>query len=500
MRWFHVLLWLFVLLLSTPAQAATALRLESCEVERILLQPWLQVYEDVHGGYTLADFLAASPEELAVTSPLYLQPDLGSAALWLRFEVVNNGDADCQLWLFPGAARARDIRLFQQQHGQWQRSVAGANWPLAVWAAPLRLPTFELQLPAGQSRSFILRMDNRPPLAMQPMLLTYDDLLRAQMAESTADGVIFGVVGLLVLLSLAVGMIYRMPVLFAHASVVLLYVAFVALRAGYGFVYLWPDAPVLDSNLIILLRAAMGVMVLGFLRLLLKVRRMPAWCRWLVTSWQAMLVLYGLAQVLLGGIFLNTTLSWAISGVSALLMLGMTWIGHRQRLGYNWFCYLFPSLLALQMLIQTGFVFKLWQLSTYEYSWYSMSALPGALLLVYTLVSQVQLGRAREKQAMLDIDQLKQTEREQLEHRVAMRTSQLRNALAAQNHLLARISHDLRTPMQGIFNVARQLSAADETQEQAQNIEQFARMQLELIDELLEFSCNELQQLELLID
>src|SRR5690606_22431347 len=156
---------------------------------------------------------------------------------------------------------------------------------------------------------------------------------------------------------------------------------------------------------------------------------------------------YGLGQIMLGGAVLSSTLSWVISLVSAVLMLAMTWYGHRQKLGYNWFCYLFPSLLALQILIQGGFVLQLWQLSTYEYSWYSMSALPNAALLMYTLVSQVQLGRQREKRALLDIDQLKQTERERLEHTVTVRTSQLRDALSTQNHLLARISHDLRTPM-----------------------------------------------------
>lgn len=101
-------------------------------------------------------------------------------------------------------------------------------------------------------------------------------------------------------------------------------------------------------------------------------------------------------------------------------MLVMTWYGHRQRLRYNWFCYLFPSLVALQILIQGGSVLRLWQMSTYEYSWYSMSVLPGAALLLYTLVSQMQLGRQREKRALMDIDQLKQTERERLEHTVAV--------------------------------------------------------------------------------
>lgn len=209
-----------------------------------------------------------------------------------------------------------------------------------------------------------------------------------QSEPCSGDGAVFGIVGLLVVLCLAVGSIYHWPLLFAHAITVLLYVQLVALRTGYGFVYLWPDEPVLDNNLAILTRAALGVAVIGYLHLLLQVRRFPRYWGHLISAWQILLVLYGLGQILLGGVLLNNVLSWSISGVSALLMLLVTWIGHRQRLRYNWFCYLFSSVLALQMLIQTGFVFKLWSLSIYEYSWYSMSTLPGAAFLLYTLVSR----------------------------------------------------------------------------------------------------------------
>lgn len=491
-------LWFLVLWLPGVVQAHT-LQLASCDADRIILQPWLQVHEDIHGDYTLDDFLATPAPGLTSTDLPHLQAAMTSAALWLRFEVFNAASTDCSMWLFPGAPRARDMRLFQQQDGHWQQRVAGADWPLADWDSPLRLPAFELALSTGQSRTFILRMSNSPLLAMQPVLLSHEGLLHARVAESTADGAVFGIVGLLIVLCLVVGTIYRWPVLFVHALTVLLYVVFVALRAGYGFVYLWPDAPMLDSSLIILVRAAMGVAVVGYLRLLLQVRRFPRWSGRLISSWQALLVLYGLGQVALGGVMLNSTLDWTVSATSALFMLAMVWFGHRQKLDYNWFCYLFPCFLALQILIHSGFTLQLWQLSTYEYSWYSMSALPNAVLLTYTLVSQVQLGRIREKQALMDIDQLKQTERERLEHTVAVRTSQLRDALSAQNQLLARISHDLRAPMLGILDSAGQMKDARQVQRHARDIERHARLQLELIDELLEFSRHELQHMELLI-
>ncbi|KRF00548.1 hypothetical protein ASG87_12710 [Frateuria sp. Soil773] len=81
---------------------------------------------------------------------------------------------------------------------------------------------------------------------------------------------------------------------------------------------------------------------------------------------------------------------------------------------------------------------------------------------------------------------------QRLEQAVAQRTGQLRQALRARSMLLARISHDLRTPLAGIIDGVRQWRAGDRARDYPQLIEHSARMQLDLIDELLEFSRGEL--------
>ncbi|WP_175611986.1 ATP-binding protein [Marinobacterium stanieri] len=57
----------------------------------------------------------------------------------------------------------------------------------------------------------------------------------------------------------------------------------------------------------------------------------------------------------------------------------------------------------------------------------------------------------------------------------------------SQRHLLARITHDLRAPLQHILNEARYLARGDSLQ-QANTIEQSVRYQLSLVDQLLEYS------------
>lgn len=86
---------------------------------------------------------------------------------------------------------------------------------------------------------------------------------------------------------------------------------------------------------------------------------------------------------------------------------------------------------------------------------------------------------------------------QRLEQAVAVRTGQLQNAMRARSMLLARISHDLRSPLAGIIDGVRQWRAGDRQRDYPGLIESSAHQQLDLIDELLEFSRDELAELEL---
>ncbi|WP_165488586.1 ATP-binding protein [Dyella terrae] len=90
------------------------------------------------------------------------------------------------------------------------------------------------------------------------------------------------------------------------------------------------------------------------------------------------------------------------------------------------------------------------------------------------------------------------THAHRLEHAVTVRTAQLQDAMRARSMLLARISHDLRSPLAGIIDGVRQWRANDVQRNYPDLIESSARQQIDLIDELLEFSRDELTDLELL--
>jgi two-component system, sensor histidine kinase LadS len=100
-------------------------------------------------------------------------------------------------------------------------------------------------------------------------------------------------------------------------------------------------------------------------------------------------------------------------------------------------------------------------------------------------------------QARAELDQQRTSEHGRLEKLVAQRTEQLNRMLQGRRTLLARISHDLRSPLTGIVDAARQWHAGESRHDYAHLIESNVRQQIELIDELLEFSREELADLEL---
>lgn len=84
-----------------------------------------------------------------------------------------------------------------------------------------------------------------------------------------------------------------------------------------------------------------------------------------------------------------------------------------------------------------------------------------------------------------------------LERTVDRRTAQLKLALHARNDLLARISHDLRSPLANIIQCVNLWRAGDTKRDYPRIIEQSIWQQVGLIDDLLEFAQGEHSSAEL---
>lgn len=119
--------------------------------------------------------------------------------------------------------------------------------------------------------------------------------------------------------------------------------------------------------------------------------------------------------------------------------------------------------------------------------WRTPWAYAGAVVLALALIALAWRWRTRMLLAHA----------QRLERIVDKRTSELRQSLQARRMLLAHVGHDLRAPLGAMMNAVRQWRAGNTRRDYPRIIELQVRQQVDLIDDLLEFSRGELTGLEL---
>ncbi|MBA1264159.1 hybrid sensor histidine kinase/response regulator [Stutzerimonas stutzeri] len=490
-------IWRIAVTILALLGAATALAANDCRVPEQDLAPRLQILEDP-GRSLAADQVLAMPERhfQAATRENLLR-EYSSSAFWLRFELHNKDERACLRWLTVGEPRLEDVRVYVLQGDGWLVQRAGSAHALKDWAIAERHPIFPLELPAHESTTVLVRVVSSTLLLLQPMLWDELVLLQERQWASMIDGIALGIVLLVVPFSLIVGRIVRSRLLVVHAGAVLSYILYTC--AVNGYLIFLPQLLPWAQLLQLLLGGVSLLCVLGYLRVLLKVRQLPdIWGR-LFTLFMLSYVagqLWGLVEPEQGRPFAELSMRIALY----LLLPATLLAGWRRGLTYNWMVWLVPGLYLLQFLVR--YVLPLGHVLPWQsrQNFLSLSStLPGVLLLVCTLVIEVSRSRRREKHALTALDQQRKAEQERLESMVALRTGQLRESLQARSALMARISHDLRSPLVSIIDYAGRSQGASGDSGFGQKIERNARHQLELIDELLEFSRSEMQPLELII-
>lgn len=482
------LLLLATALLSTGLLHAAPV--DICRVDHLDLMPAIQIFEDTQASLSLEEVARLPETRFNAATPGWPTQGYSRSAFWLTVQLTNSSAVSCSRLLVIGAPRLEDIRVYQSGHD----AHAGAAYPLAEWPQPAaRQPAFPVSLAAGENVTVFVRVTSNFQMLLEPELWSEPALLRSQQQTYLSDGLTLGIVLLVVPFGFTVGWILRSRLLSVNAGAVLSYILLTCILNGY-LIY-WPIALGWTRELLTCASAISFVLFLAYFRVLLQVSVLPkviGWSYWLPLSGCVLGRLWWLKVDPVQGAQIVQISLLSFYGV-LLVTLFMAW---RRRLSYSWLAWLVSGLLLAQLLMRMLFPQEQlpWQSPQSKYS--LSSTLPGVALLVCTLIMEVARSRNREKNALATLEQQRQAEHERLESTVALRTSQLRDSLAARSALMARISHDLRSPLVRIIDYARLLHAGPNRDYQA-TIERNARQQLELIDEMLEFSRGELEQMQL---
>lgn len=490
-RWL-VAVWL--LAMAGGAWAGPATVPSDCTISEALPTGRVSVFRDASASMTPGQILQLPADAFQSVIPGHYLGN-GNGVWWLRFTLHNTGERPCERWLAVAPSRIGDVHVYLPGDTGWERMVAGTSYPFREWALPERQPLFPLYLRPDTTTVLAKVASKGQTFALTPRLWSPEQFLRNLNRQSLTDGLIGGAIVLLVLISLVLSYLYRRPPLLYMALATGLYIIHVALLRNYLFVYFWPDWPTFNHWARL---SVMGFHFVAFFAYLYTVVRVDRLHRQVARIFYGALVAFALLAVF-GASFSNTSYySYSIialyQGFIWLLAVAVVYnlISGRDR---RWFPPVLIGAICLRGVVLfgqlVGLNVKFWGA---EYLSAPMMLILGVFLLG-TLLSQVRKGRLAEMQARAALDRQHATENKRLERTVAQRTAELDRGLQARRQLLGRIGHDLRSPLIGILDSVRQWHAGDSRHDYPELIERNVRQQMDMIDQLLEFSRTELSEL-----
>lgn len=468
----------------------------------VLIQPYALLAEDKKGNASLTDMLAQP--RFQPISTKQLTPGYSHSAFWLRTRLSNSLSHPVTVWLETGTARLQEVTLYQRIDGHWSVDEAGTQYPFAARPLETTTPVFPVRLAAGEERELIWRIASDTSISLLPQLWLPEHFRSDEGSDSMLDGIEFGVLTIISLYSLMLFFSLQQRGFLYYALSVLSYAIYEVSISGYGFRYLWPEATFWATRIISLSATiSIALFVLVFREFLNTREYAPRWDKFLLALLACLggsltlsqLVDYGT------GAQLGTMLSLVVTISMPVLCTVLLYRGPAGSWAYGLasFSCLVGNLARVMEILG-------WRapdiLSAYGTQLGSIIS-TSLLLIAFTL--QMRQVRIQKDKAMSSLLELKEQQRQQLEQQVIIRTNELNIALheahlanQAKSRLLAHISHDLRAPLSIIIGYARLLQQPRQDNAAClRAIEDNARHQLALIDELIDFSASELGEIVL---
>ncbi len=453
----RVLTLLFLALMNSGLRAETVAT--DPEVERIDLSERMEILRDAERRIEYAD-VVAMPDAFRHASRQDLVTSFNAGSSWLRLALKNDSAYPLTRWLVVGSAKTQRVSLYLRRDGviealQSGRTVAVAERPLETMA-----PVFPLKLVPGEQMSLLMRVDARGATDMATTLWEPQAYRHAEGSRQMQLAAILA--GLLVSALLALMVFATMretPYLWLGLFLAAI-AGLEATRSNFLGTYLWPDAYAQPGWTLAVF--ALGAVfslskviahALDLARWLPRADRLLQALRWIAVAGAAVaLFSYGHGVLILSA----TSIVHSI----ATLVLSL-WAWYLGRKAGRFFLLAFSIALLTEIARQLANLGWLPWIAAMEFS-----------TLFFLLASPLILLGLADRTRQLG-EQLRVSEQLQ----------------QAKSEFIARVSHELRSPLNTILGFNRMLARGSTRLTLAEGtagIEKSTLRLLHLIDELLD--------------
>lgn len=422
----------------------------------------------------------------------------GKEVMWLRFTLEpQHADAAGRWWLEVGPAFTDDLALYMDTPAGLQLlGQAGTEHPFAQRPLAYRHGLFALQLPPDlRPTTFYLRLESRTTRTARLTLWRPEAFAGHLQRDTATQGLFFGCLLFAGVMSLILGSWLRAPAHLIYAGYIGISGLNQLLAQGHAQQWLFPQATGIYNPMLgitMLLQAGLGCEMMRVMRIDQHLPQLARTYRRII--WGLVIALMPLA--LLGLFHIVSPLIQACYAVQSLLATGIAivlWRRKEQTAPY--FLASFAALLAAVLLFLPRNL-GLLPLNFWTENMLQISMFIHLLVMNLAVARHVKSLRDETdaaRNALLNSALHSATE---LEAKVKERTTELQEALLqaneasrAKTEFLARVTHDLRSPLTGVIGFAQLLPNTDpKTTRYASNIRQGAQHMLTLVNDLIEYA------------
>ncbi len=480
----------------------------------------LKVAEDASGDWFLADAIEQGDSFRPVPGDNF-SAGLSDSAWWFRIEIESPDEAPARRLLRLEPARLEQITVYVPDQVAidpdlrrvrsatvpgWWNLRGGMAVPISERAVADRVLSYPLSLPKGKTTLY-LRVESRGIISLRPSLLTPDYALAQSRTQDVGMMAIFGGLAVLAMAALLVAAMARERIIACYGLMILFYLLYEMGVQGYGAVLLWPGVP--QASLLIFNLATMGEIVCAMylVQLATQSRQLSLTAHRLLD-----LCKYGSAGMALSAFVLPlprlVSLGLNLSMVVLLIFVGcLVYFAWRKSApARTLLLAMLPAIVISS--VRVGDFLGLYSLGGYGDLLLPLGYLVTMLFLATLVANRLRLAQAARLSEQADSLMQATYAQEALERAISARTRELRvakeraeSADMAKGHFLARMGHELRTPLHAILGyvqlLRRQRRADVALQTPLAIMEGSGRHLLELINDVLDYSRGELASLVL---